>query len=85
MSKEPMAALDGVDTEAHYRKKFKEDDEERERAKADTMDKASYFVADVLSDGVVDNEDEVLFLLAIIECATFHIAQKFEEARDELG
>lgn len=62
MSKEPMVALDDV----------------ADKAEADIENKASYFVADVLSDGVVDYEDEVLFLLAIIECATFHIAQKIE-------
>lgn len=84
MSKEPMAALDGVDIEAHYNKRFKEIDDGIAKRNDEIRGKASYFVADLLSDGVVDNDEEVLFLLAIIECATFHIAQK-EEERYEQG
>ena len=75
MSKQPMDALDGVDIEAHY----KEIDDQLESRKAEIKDKASYFVADVLSDGVVDNYEEVDFLIAIIETAAWHIAQKYEE------
>ena len=75
---EPLAALDGVDTEAHYRKRFKELDDAVAQRQAEIKDKASYFVADLLSDGVVDDGEEVAFLLAIIEAASFHIAEKVE-------
>lgn len=48
------------------------------KRKEEVKDKASYFVADLLSDGVVENEEETFFLLAIIETAAFHIAQSLE-------
>jgi hypothetical protein len=77
--KEPLAALDGVDVEAHYAQRFRELDEAVVARKAEIMDKASYFVADLLSDGVVEHDEEVTLLLAIIECAAHHIASKVEE------
>lgn len=59
------------------------DRREIEQQKAEIKDKASYFVADLLSDGVVTNEEEIPFLLAIIESATFHIAQIVEKKEEE--
>ncbi len=40
--------------------------------------KASYFVCDVLSDGVVEAEEEIEFLLCIIDNCTFQIRQMKE-------
>jgi hypothetical protein len=42
--------------------------------------KASYFVCDILSDGVVEEEEEIEFLLCIIENCTFQIRQTREVA-----
>ena len=49
----------------------------------DIKDKASYLVADMLSDGIVEHDDEVEFLLAVIECATFSISENLERDNDE--